>query len=106
MEVVGLQRWHGWCHTKLLPSRCVLNITVHLFTTLSRVHEIINQIQCIYSFIQGAVCQRVCTYAEKLLVIILEAKRFCKQYCFVPQIVYFCLSESFTLKKVDVSIKV
>ena len=23
-EVVYLQRWHGWCHMKLLPSRCVL----------------------------------------------------------------------------------
>ena len=23
-EVVYLQRWHGWCHVKLLPSRCIL----------------------------------------------------------------------------------
>ena len=23
-EVVYLQRWHGWCHMKLLPSQCVL----------------------------------------------------------------------------------
>ena len=23
-EVVYLQRWHGWCHMNLLPSRCVL----------------------------------------------------------------------------------
>ena len=23
-EVVYLQHWHGWCHMKLLPSRCVL----------------------------------------------------------------------------------
>ena len=24
--MVYLQRWHGWCHMKLLPSRCVLCI--------------------------------------------------------------------------------
>ena len=23
-KVVYLQRWHGWCHMKLLPSQCVL----------------------------------------------------------------------------------
>ena len=23
-KVVKLQRWHGWCHMKLLPSQCIL----------------------------------------------------------------------------------
>ena len=35
-EVVYLQRWHGWCHIKLLPSRrkfCVHHTTMHHVTS-------------------------------------------------------------------------
>ena len=35
-EVVYLQRWHGWCHMKLQPSRrkfCVRHTTVHHVTS-------------------------------------------------------------------------
>ena len=54
-EVVYLQRWHGWCHMKLLPSRgkfCVHHTTMHHVTSCKATY-----VRCIRE-LQPATCNR------------------------------------------------
>ena len=53
-EVVYLQRWHGWCHMKLLPPRrefCVHHSTLHHITSCKATY-----VRCMRVQLQPAPC--------------------------------------------------
>ena len=86
----------------------ILSFISYVLCTLPYFHSLvfhmfmkdIYQIQCIYSFLQDVcVCAQARIYTEKLLVIILPAKKFCKQYFLFTQITVCLLLIIYTIKK-------
>ena len=92
----------------------ILSFISYVICTLPYFHSLvfhmfmkdIYQIQCIYSFLQDVcVCAQARIYTEKLLVIILPAKKFCKQYFVFTHSPLLFTVNHLHYKKVNVSIQ-